>query len=75
MGLKLENVNKSYGSKKVVNNISFEMDKPGVFGLLGSNGAGKTTTIRMILGILNSIALGASAGRAVVVRCHSSSSA
>jgi ABC-2 type transport system ATP-binding protein len=53
MGLRLENVNKSYGSKKVVNNLSFEMDKPGVFGLLGSNGAGKTTTIRMILGILN----------------------
>jgi ABC-2 type transport system ATP-binding protein len=53
MGLKLENVNKSYGSKKVVNNLSFEINKPGVFGLLGSNGAGKTTTIRMILGILN----------------------
>ena len=52
MGLKVENVNKSYGTKKVVNNISFEMDKPGVFGLLGTNGAGKTTTIRMILGIL-----------------------
>jgi ABC-2 type transport system ATP-binding protein len=53
MGLKLENVNKSYSSKKVVNNLSFEIDEPGVFGLLGSNGAGKTTTIRMILGILN----------------------
>ena len=52
MGLKIENVNKSYGTKKVVDNISFKMDKPGVFGLLGTNGAGKTTTIRMILGIL-----------------------
>jgi ABC-2 type transport system ATP-binding protein len=52
MGLKLENVNKSYGTKKVVNDITFEMDKPGIFGLLGRNGAGKTTTIRMILGIL-----------------------
>lgn len=52
MGLKVENVSKSYDSKKVVNNISFEMSKPGVFGLLGTNGAGKTTTIRMILGIL-----------------------
>ncbi len=52
MGLRLENVNKSYGTKKVVNNITFEMDKPGIFGLLGRNGAGKTTTIRMILGIL-----------------------
>lgn len=52
MGLKVENVSKSYGTKKVVDNISFSIDKPGVFGLLGTNGAGKTTTIRMILGIL-----------------------
>ena len=52
MGLKIENVNKIYADKTVVNNISFEIKKPGVFGLLGSNGAGKTTTIRMILGIL-----------------------
>lgn len=53
MGLKLEDVSKSYGTKKVVNKISFELSKPGIFGLLGTNGAGKTTTIRMILGILN----------------------
>ena len=52
MGLKVEKVNKNYGTKNVVKNISFEIDKPGVFGLLGTNGAGKTTTIRMILGIL-----------------------
>ena len=52
MGLKLENVKKSYGDKTVVDSISLEIDKPGVFGLLGTNGAGKTTTIRMILGII-----------------------
>lgn len=52
MGLKVENVSKQYGSKNAVSNLSFEMSKPGVFGLLGTNGAGKTTTIRMILGIL-----------------------
>lgn len=52
MGLKIENVSKSYGDKKVVDNISLEIIKPGVFGLLGTNGAGKTTTIRMLLGIL-----------------------
>ena len=52
MGLELTNVNKSYGIKKVVDDLSFNFDKPGVFGLLGTNGAGKTTTIRMILGIL-----------------------
>ena len=52
MGLKLEGVSKSYGKKKVVDKISFSIDKPEVYGLLGTNGAGKTTTIRMILGIL-----------------------
>ncbi len=52
MGLTIKNVNKSYGNKKVVDNISLEISKPGVYGLLGTNGAGKTTTIRMLLGIL-----------------------
>ena len=53
MGLKLENVSKSFAGKKAVDNISFSLEKPGVYGLLGTNGAGKTTTIRMLLGILN----------------------
>ena len=52
MGLKVTNVNKKYLDKTAVDNISFEIESPGIFGLLGTNGAGKTTTIRMILGIL-----------------------
>lgn len=52
MGLKIDNVVKSYSGKVVVDKLSLEMNEPGVFGLLGTNGAGKTTTIRMILGIL-----------------------
>ena len=52
MGLKLQNVSKKYVGKQAVDNITFELDKPGVFGLLGTNGAGKTTTIRMLLGII-----------------------
>ena len=52
MGLIVKNVDKSFAGKKVVDNISFEIQKPEVFGLLGTNGAGKTTTIRMLLGIL-----------------------
>lgn len=52
MGLKVQNVTKTFGEKLAVDNISFEINKPGVFGLLGTNGAGKSTTIRMILGIL-----------------------
>ncbi len=52
MSLVLKNVSKSFVGKKAVDNISLELNKPGVYGLLGTNGAGKTTTIRMILGIL-----------------------
>ena len=52
MGLVLKNVSKSFVGKQAVDNISFNLDKPGVFGLLGTNGAGKTTTIRMLLGII-----------------------
>lgn len=53
MSLEIKKLNKSYGTKKVVDNISFSLKKPGIIGLLGTNGAGKTTTIRMILNILN----------------------
>lgn len=52
LGLQVSNVSKSFAGKKAVNDICFEMNTPGVFGLLGTNGAGKTTTIRMILGII-----------------------
>ena len=52
MGLELKNVSKTYVGKKAVDNISFLLEKPSVFGLLGTNGAGKTTTIRMLLGII-----------------------
>jgi ABC-2 type transport system ATP-binding protein len=50
--LNVSSVVKRFGEKTAVDNISFKLEKPGVFGLLGTNGAGKTTTIRMILGIL-----------------------
>ena len=53
MGLTVRHVSKSFGTKKAVDSISFSMDEPGVFGLIGTNGAGKTTTIRMILGVMN----------------------
>ena len=44
MGLKVAHVTKRFAEKVAVNDISFEMEKPGIFGLLGTNGAGKTTT-------------------------------
>ena len=52
MGLILENVSKTFIGKTAVDGISFSLEKPGVFGPLGTNGAGKTTTIRMLLGII-----------------------
>ena len=52
VALDVSSIYKKFGEKTAVDNISFNIEKPGVFGLLGTNGAGKTTTIRMILGIL-----------------------
>ena len=52
MSLILKNVSKTFAGKQAVDNISFSLEKPGIFGLLGTNGAGKTTTIRMLLGII-----------------------
>lgn len=52
MSLVVENLTKRFGEKTAVDHISFSMETPGVFGLLGTNGAGKTTTIRTILGIM-----------------------
>lgn len=53
MALTVRNVSKTFGTNKAVDNLSFEIAEPGIFGLLGTNGAGKTTTIRMILGIMS----------------------
>lgn len=52
MSLRVQNLTKTFDGKVAVDDISFEMAEPGVFGLIGTNGAGKTTTIRMILGIM-----------------------
>lgn len=52
MSLVVKNLSKSYGDKLAVDNLSFEISQPGVYGLLGTNGAGKTTTIRMMLHML-----------------------
>lgn len=54
MSLIIKDLVKKYGDKTVVDKLSFEMSKPGVYALLGTNGAGKTTSMRMMLGILAS---------------------
>jgi ABC-2 type transport system ATP-binding protein len=43
-----QNVSKTYGSYKALNDVSIEVPKGSIFGLLGPNGAGKTTFIRII---------------------------
>ncbi len=50
--LSLNNVVKTYGDFKAVDNVSISIPKGSIYGFLGPNGAGKTTTIRMILEII-----------------------
>src|SRR5712664_2462322 len=46
----LESVGKRYGSRTIIHDLSFTVDKGEIVGFLGPNGAGKTTTMRMIAG-------------------------
>lgn len=52
-GLKVSGLAKSFGGKKAVDGIDFEVKAGELYALLGPNGAGKTTTLRMIAGLLN----------------------
>lgn len=51
--LKVDGVTKYYDDFKAVDNLSFEVKKGEIFGLLGVNGAGKTTTFRMIMNLIS----------------------
>ncbi|NLN50116.1 MAG: ABC transporter ATP-binding protein [Acholeplasmataceae bacterium] len=51
--LVVNNLKKSYGQIKAVNDISFEVRRGNFFAFLGRNGAGKSTTIKIIAGLLN----------------------
>ena len=46
--IEINNVSKSYGDYKALNNISINVPRQSIYGLLGPNGAGKTTLIRML---------------------------
>ena len=52
MTLSARDISKSYRGRKVVNNISIEVNQGEIVGLLGPNGAGKTTSFYMIVGII-----------------------
>ena len=46
----VENISKSYGNRKVLEDISFKIEENGVYGFLGPNGAGKTTLLKILSG-------------------------
>ena len=52
MGLKIENLTKTYGDFKALNHVSLEAENGKILGILGRNGAGQTTTIKSIMGII-----------------------
>ena len=49
--IRVRNLTKSFGGRRVVDGLSFDVEKGQVFALLGHNGAGKSTTIDLILGL------------------------
>ncbi len=51
MVLELKSINKSFGEKQVLTDVSFSAEGGHAFGLLGRNGAGKTTSIRIIMDV------------------------
>jgi len=50
--IEVEHLTKSYGSKRGIIDVSFQVEEGEVFGFLGPNGDGKTTTIRTLMGLL-----------------------
>jgi ABC-2 type transport system ATP-binding protein len=63
--IRVENLTKYYGRRLAVDNISFNVERGEIVGLLGPNAAGKTTTMRILTG-----ALAPTSGDAWVAGCH-----
>jgi len=51
--LSLKNLNKHFGNIHAVNNLSFDIKKGTIYGILGPNGSGKSTTLGIILNVVN----------------------
>lgn len=52
--LEISHITKTFGTKKVIHDLSFSVPEHAIFGFIGQNGAGKTTTMKMVLGLLES---------------------
>lgn len=50
--LTIQNLSKSFGKQKIIDNLNMSVPEGSVFGFIGQNGAGKTTTMKMVLGLL-----------------------
>ena len=50
--LRIENLTKTYGEKRAVDNLSLRIAPGEIYGFIGHNGAGKTTTLKAVVGIL-----------------------
>lgn len=50
--IRIQNMTKSYGKHRGVQNLSLQVEEGDIFGFLGPNGAGKSTTIRSLLGLI-----------------------
>ncbi|MGL5234616.1 MAG: ABC transporter ATP-binding protein [Empedobacter falsenii] len=52
--IEIKELNFSFGSKQILNQVNLNVPKGSIYGYLGRNGAGKSTTIKLLLGLLNS---------------------
>ncbi len=51
--IQIKNLTKSYGTNRVLNNVSFGLEEGNIIGLLGPNGSGKTSLIKILTGLIN----------------------
>ena len=51
--LSIKNLNKRYGALQALKNVSFDIHKGNVYGILGPNGSGKSTTLGIVLNVVN----------------------
>lgn len=54
--LKISNLTKKYGLLTAVSNLSFDIEKGSIYGILGPNGSGKSTTLGIVLNVVNKTA-------------------